>query len=292
MTSKIGPRTQTIGLVDADNADRMFLAPFVREQQMNPKVRAVHLAEFGEPSIWLWRRIVGCAFAFIAITLAWFLLKLPDGLISDRALPTQTQVAAALNEVRADGFGGSGLFNHAGLSVFRLVAGSGVGLVVGGVLGGLSTVSPIARTVTDPISSFLRMVPALAFAPLVLIWFGTGELAIITIAALAVMWPMLDVTANAIVRQQRGLPNDLALEMTLGLRSALLLGWGSVIAVETLVASSGLGALIWQAQARSDVIVVGMYLVGLIGFLADTTLRAAHYLIGRFGTAAANPEMI
>lgn len=286
MTSEISPRAPEVGRVNAEAAEHAILAPLLGQSQLNPKVRALHLAEFSEPSIWLWRRIVGCAFAFIAVTMAWFLVKLPDGLISDRALPTQTQVAAAFNEVRSEGFGNSGLFSHAGLSLFRLVAGMILGLSAGAVLGVLSSVSPTARTVTDPISSFLRMVPALAFAPLVLIWFGTGEFAIVTVAAMAVMWPMVDITANALVRQQRGLPNDITLELTLGLRSALLLGWGSVLAVETLIASSGLGAMIWQAQARSDVIAVGMYLVGLIGFMADTTLRIAHYLIGRFGSAS------
>lgn len=241
-----------------------------------------HRREYDEPTIWFWRRIVGAAFAFIVVTIVWFLIKLPDGLISDRSLPTQTQVASAFNEVRSQGFGGASLSSHAGQSLFRLIMGFGFGSLFGTILGVAIGKVPLLRTVVDPITSFLRMIPALALAPLMLIWFGIGETSMIVTVALVVGWSVMNATATSWSRRLRDEAEDLPLGYVETLRAALLIGWVSVVAVETVVATTGLGSMIWQAQARSDIIVVGIYVAGLIGFALDIGLRGAHYLLSRW----------
>ena len=94
-----------------------------------------HRAEYREPSIWVWRRIVGTAFAFIVVTLAWYLVKVPDGLIADETLPSQTQVASAFNELRTEGFAGARLVDHAAASLARLVIGTLIGATAGAIIG-------------------------------------------------------------------------------------------------------------------------------------------------------------
>ena len=42
---------------------------------------------------------------------------------------------------------------------------------------------------------------------------------------------------------------------------------------------SGLGAMIWFAQGRSDVILAGLIIAGIIGFVLDTLLRATEYCL-------------
>jgi sulfonate transport system permease protein len=240
---------------------------------------ARHRLEYSEPSIWLWRRIVGAAFAFIVVTLTWYLIKVPSGLISDDALPTQTQVATAFNEVRSEGFAGASLSRHAGSSLFRLAFGLGLGSVAGVTLGLLTGAAPLVRTVVDPVSSFFRMVPGMAVAPLLLVWFGPGNRTIVTAVAFTAMWLTMASASDARIRSLRGAPIDLTLEVVVGMRSALLLSWLTVLAVETVVSSTGLGPMIWFAQDRSDVIVVGLYIAGLMGFAIDTTLRVTQYLL-------------
>lgn len=239
-----------------------------------------HRLEYAEPSIWIWRRIVGAAFAFIVMTLTWYLVKVPSGLISDDALPTQTQVSAAFNEVRSEGFAGATLSRHAGISLFRLAFGLGIGSVAGVSLGLITGAAPLARTVIDPISSFFRMVPGLAAAPLFLLWTGAGEATIIAVVAFSVMWSAMGSASEARVRSLRGALLDLPMEVIAGMRSALLLAWATVLAIETVLASTGLGSMIWFAQGRSDVIVVGIYVAGLMGFMLDTALRATEYFLG------------
>ncbi|MGI9596188.1 MAG: ABC transporter permease [Acidimicrobiales bacterium] len=244
---------------------------------------ARHRLEYEEPSIWIWRRIVGAAFAFIVVTLTWYLIKVPSGLISDDALPTQTQVATAFNEVRSEGFAGATLSRHAGTSLFRLAVGLGIGSVIGVSLGLVTGAAPLARTVIDPISSFFRMVPGLAAAPLFLIWAGAGEAAMIGIVAFSVMWSVMGSASEARVRSLRGAVLDLPLEVIAGMRSALLLAWATVLAIETVLASTGLGSMIWFAQGRSDVIMVGVYVAGRMGFVLDTSLRATEYFLSNAG---------
>ncbi len=245
----------------------------------NEELLARYAAEHGEPSIWIWRRVVGGAFAFIAFTLMWYLLKMPSGLISDEALPTQTQVATAFKEVRADGFAGSSLVRHIGISLFRLTLGLGFGSMAGVALGLVTGAAPMARTIIDPIASFFRMVPGLALGPLLLIWFGAGERATIGVVALTVMWATMGSASDARARSLRGMFTDLPLEVIAGMRAALLVAWATVLAIETVVASSGLGAMIWFAQGRSDVIVLGIYVAGLLGFALDTALRGTEYFL-------------
>lgn len=245
----------------------------------DPVALARHRAEYAEPTVWLWRRIVGAAFAFIVVAGAWYLVKIPDGLFSDDALPSQTAVAAALNEVRSDGFAGSTLAGHAGISLFRLTFGLGLGAMVGVALGLGIGGAPLLRTVVDPISSFFRMVPGLAVAPIALIWFGAGEVTIVLVVAQSVMWTSLSAVTDARSRSLRLGTSDLPHQFIAGMRSALLTAWITVLAMETVLADSGLGAMIWWAQARSDVILVGVYVAGVIGFALDTLLRGAEYLV-------------
>ncbi len=240
---------------------------------------ARHRLEYSEPSIWLWRRIVGAAFAFIVMTLTWYLIKVPSGLISDEALPTQTQVATAFNEVRSEGFAGASLSRHAGASLFRLAFGLGLGSVAGVSLGLLTGAAPLARTVIDPVLSFFRMVPGMAVAPLLLVWFGPGDRTIVAAVALTVMWVTMGSASDARIRSLRGASIDLTLEVVAGMRAALLLAWLTVLAVETVVSSTGLGSMIWFAQDRSDVIIVGIYMAGLMGFGIDTSLRVTQYML-------------
>ena len=240
---------------------------------------ARHRAEFAEPSIWIWRRIVGAAFAFIVVTVTWYLVKVPAGLVGDDALPTQTQVATAFNEVRAEGFGGATLSRHAGLSLLRLALGLGIGSLLGVGLGLVIGVAPLVRTVVDPVSSFFRMVPGLAVAPLALIWLGAGEGVMVFVVAFSVLWLAMGTVSDARMRAMRGEPVSLPAEVIGGMRSVLLTAWVTLLAIETVVASHGLGSMIWLAQGRSDVILVGVYVAGLLGFVLDTALRAAQYAV-------------
>ncbi len=238
-----------------------------------------HKLEYQEPSIWLWRRIVGASFAFIVVTATWYLIKLPSGLIGDDALPTLTQTATAFNELRSTGFAGHSMFEHLGASMLRLAVGLGLGSVLGIVFGLVAGAAPLARTIVDPVASFFRMVPGVAAAPLAVVWFGVGEGATMAVVTFSVMWAVTGTVGEIRTRMLRGSKLELTAEVIGSLRSSLLLAWVTVLAVETIVSSSGLGPMIWAAQDRTDMVVVGVALAGLVGFAVDTLVRTFHYTL-------------
>ncbi|MEM7274121.1 MAG: hypothetical protein AAF547_13640 [Actinomycetota bacterium] len=246
----------------------------------DPLAVAVHRVEYPEPLIWLWRRTVGASFAFILVTFTWYLLKLPSGLISDDVVPSMTQVSAAFHEARIDGVAGVTLGRHVMASVSRLVAGLGFGLAVGVTVGAVAGATPLVRTIVDPVVAGLRMIPGLALGPLLVAWFGPGEMAMVAMVGLTVTWLAAVLAADARTAALRaGHPGRVAIgdRLLLGARSILLIAWTAVLAAETILASSGLGAMVWFAQGRTDLVVAGMLVAGLIGFVADTGLRVVHY---------------
>ncbi len=253
------------------------------DSDFDPIVR--HRIEYREPSIWLWRRIVGTAFAFIVVTLAWYLIKVPEGLISDDTLPTQTQVASAFNELRAEGIAGARLVDHVAASLARLVIAGLIGVMLGAPIGLAIGSAPLGRTVTDPIMSLLGMVPAVMIAPLAIVWFGPGEAGIIGAVAAAMLWAAAEVTATIRIRGLRGAKPDMAHELSAGLRRVLGVGWAGVLAVETLLAPIGLGPMVWSTQQRVDAIVAGIYVIGLVGLTVDAIPRVVEYLVVNGGPA-------
>jgi ABC-type nitrate/sulfonate/bicarbonate transport system permease component len=64
--------------------------------------------------------------------------------------------------------------------------------------------------------------------------------------------------------------------MFVGFRIGIGIAWMALVAGELVAATSGLGYLISQGRLlfRSDYIVVGMVMIGLIGLLLDSMVRA------------------
>ena len=70
------------------------------------------------------------------------------------------------------------------------------------------------------------------------------------------------------------LPGALPAIMT-GLRVGLMVAWMCVVAAELIAASSGIGYLIMDARqlSQSDVVIVGMITIGVIGKLMDSLIK-------------------
>lgn len=247
---------------------------------------ARHVVEHRQPLLWIWRRAVGMSFAYILISVTWFLIKLPDALVADATIPSQVQVAAGFHELRIDGLAGATLGAHAGSSLFRFATGLGVGAALGITLGIITGSAPLVRTIVDPVTSFFRLVPGLAVGPLLLVWFGLGEAGLISVVAFSVMWStMASASDGRTATIRRGAASNtgsdrVTVDAVFGaVRAAVLTAWTTMLAIETVAASTGLGAMIWFAQGRSDLVVAGILVVGLIGFAIDSALRLTHYVI-------------
>jgi sulfonate transport system permease protein len=65
--------------------------------------------------------------------------------------------------------------------------------------------------------------------------------------------------------------------VVIGLRIALGQGWRALVGAELVASSAGLGYMIEDAQnlARTDVVIVGVLVIGMLGLASDWAFRRA-----------------
>lgn len=153
----------------------------------------------------------------------------------------------------------------------------------------------------NPIMEILRPIPPLAWIPLSILWFGIGDAQNQFIIFLGIFFPILVNTVVGVkniepnlVRAARslGAPEYKVLtrvvfkgalpQIITGIRIGLGVGWMALVAAELVGANSGLGFVINDARSmlRTDIIVVGMLTIGLVGLLIDSAIRVlSRYLL-------------
>ncbi len=215
-------------------------------------------------------------------------------------LPSPEAVVARVVEIANAGFRGSTLWEHLGYSLFRVVVGFFFGALVGIPLGYAMGLSNWFRGWFDPIVEFMRPVPPLALIPLVIIWAGIGETGKIILLFLAALWIMaiaarsgvsgvkiskvhaaysLGASKSQIMRYVI-VPNSLP-EIFTGARVAMGVCWGTVVAAELVAAEQGAGMMIMVASKfqNTDIVIMGIILIGIIGFGIDMLMRWAERIL-------------
>lgn len=209
-------------------------------------------------------------------------------------LPSPEGVWRQLAEIATEGYQNVTLAEHLGYSLFRVVVGFLLGAALGIPLGYAMGLSDWFRGWFDPIVEFMRPVPPLALIPLVIIWAGIGEEGKIVLLFLAALWIMaiaarsgvsgvkiskvhaaysLGASKSQILRRVI-IPNSLP-EIFTGARVAMGVCWGTVVAAELVAAEKGIGKMIVAASKfqETDIVVMGIILIGIIGFAIDVGIR-------------------
>jgi ABC-type nitrate/sulfonate/bicarbonate transport system permease component len=208
----------------------------------------------------------------------------------DVMMPPPTAVFSAARELLERGV----LFTHVGDSLRRVLVAVGVAAALGVPLGLAMGWSAGFRASVDPLLEFIRPIPPLAWIPLSILWFGIGDTQNQYIIFLAAFFPIvLNAMAGArdvdtyLVRAGLSLGarrRDLFLTVVLpaslpniftGLRVGLGIGWMALVAGELVAAPTGLGYMINNARTlfRSDYILLGMVLIGILGLILDYAMR-------------------
>ena len=215
-------------------------------------------------------------------------------------LPPPEQVWSRTLLVLSEGFRSFTLFEHLGYSLFRVVVGFLLGALVGIPLGYAMGLSNWFRGWFDPIVEFMRPVPPLALIPLVIIWFGIGETGKIILLFLAALWIMAIAARSGVsgvniskvhaayslgaskwqIMRYVIIPNSLP-EIFTGARVAMGVCWGTVVAAELVAAEQGAGMMIMVASRfqNTDIVILGILLIGVIGFGIDMLMRGAERLL-------------
>lgn len=207
-------------------------------------------------------------------------------------LPAPSQVLRTMSRLVASG----DLFIHIGSSLRRVFIGYLVAAVMAIPLGIVMGWWKRVESVVDPLVSFLRPIPPLAWIPISILWFGIGDVQNEFIIWLCAFFPILLNTIAGVkgidpihIRAalclgatrralfQRIILNGALPTVVVGLRVGLGIGWMGLVAAELVAAPSGLGYLISDARTllATDVVIVGMATIGILGLLIDFAMRRA-----------------
>lgn len=223
------------------------------------------------------------------------------GMVDPKYLPTPAQVWTAAQRLWASG----DLVKDTVASVGRVAIGFLLSVVVAMPLGILMGSFASIRALLEPLSAFLRYMPAPAFIPLLILYLGIGEepkIALIFIGTL--FFNMLMVMDGV-----KFVPKELIeTTYTLGGRRIQILlqvicpyllptiidacrinmaaAWQLVIVSELIAATEGLGRRITVAARflKTDEIFVGLLVIGLIGLAIDQSFRLLLRLTCRWRT--------
>ena len=275
MSDKNSPSSLMIWLGLADNS-------FTRQKTV----------KFGDSSAVNSGRAYGIMTVAVLLFLWWVSTSL--GWVKPIFWPSFEAIFSRLNSLFADGFRNIPLWDHVGISVYRVLSGVFYGAVVGVPLGLAMGLSSIARGIFDPVVEFVRPIPPLALIPLIILWFGIDEFAKIFLLFLASLFIMTIAARSGVssvkiskvhaayslgaskwqVLRTVILPNALP-EIFTGLRTAMGVCWGTVVAAELVAADRGVGSMIMIAKnfLQTDTVVIGIIIIGLVGFAIEILMR-------------------
>lgn len=228
-------------------------------------------------------RQTAAAISILILLLLWQLvtmLKIYPAFI----IPPPLAVLEKFREVIQDG----SLWMHTQVTLSAVLVGLGCGLTAALVLGYLIAKNPLLENLLSPLIVGFQSAPVVAYAPLLVIWFGSGPTSKIVTSALIVFFPMLINTIVGI----RNVPSSLhdlmrsmqatrwqtftrleipaAMPVLIsGLKiSATLAVIGAVVG-EFVSASAGLGVLVTLARSQYDtpLVIVAVLTMTLIARL-------------------------
>jgi sulfonate transport system permease protein len=229
---------------------------------------------------------------------------------SSRALGIDPRIVPPLEVVARTAFdqvAHQDLLGNLAASLLRDLAGFTLGSMVGVVTGTVLGLSRAADRILMPTFNGLRQIAILAWIPLISIWFGVGEAAKIAFIMVAALIPVVLNTHQGmrsastqlvevarILRFNRWhqvtklyVPSALP-SIATGLHLALIYAWVASIGSEYfMTVGPGIGGLIIAGRERfqMDLVILGILILGLVGFLINRGASAFEARLLRWRTA-------
>ena len=230
--------------------------------------------------------LISCC-SVIVFLAVWYICTDVLKLTTDVTLPGPIDIVETffykLNHTAPDG---ATLMEHMWASLQVALAGYGLSIVIGIPIGILMAWYKPVDLLVRPVFDFVKAVPGLAWAPLMIILLGIGFMSKAVTIFISGMIPCV-LNAYAGIKQTKdvhvwvartfgasrkqilfevAIPTSLPYIMT-GVRVALGSCWMSIVAAELIASTKGLGYMIQQCRGiyRPDVIIVGMLTIGFLG---------------------------
>jgi len=242
----------------------------------------------------IWTKLRGLVLAIlfpIAMLIIWHLLTYGR---KYSLIPSPTDVALSLYDLAFGGINddaySQSLMTHLLASVSRVYGGFAIAAIAAVPLGLMIGRIPLIRSLLDPTLQIMRPVPVTAWLPLSMIMFGLGPRSAFFLVCLGAFYPILVNTIFGVrsvdprlfeAASMLGcqgpaqffrvvLPASLPAIFT-GLRLGLGFAWVVIVVGEMTGVQTGLGAIIMEARqlSRTEIIISGMIIIGVAGFLSD-----------------------
>jgi len=197
------------------------------------------------------------------------------------------------------------LFRHMAVSFYRVIIGFAITVCLAFPMGLLVGLNKTSRSIWEAPLNFVRHVPPLATTPILILWFGIGEASKLTVIVLAAFFPIFLNTVSGVANCDPKLieagkvlgyrPFDRLVRIILpaafpsilvGLRLGIGYSWRALVGAELLAAAAGLGYMIIEAEqiSRPDIVLVGIFTIGLLGLLIDVLFeRMSNRLMPWYG---------
>jgi len=229
----------------------------------------------------------------LVIPLAAWLLVSSLGAVNPVFLPGPLAVARRVGAWFDDG----DLLSDIRISFFRVLAGWALSALIAMPLGLLIGTFRRFQALLEPLTDFIRYMPAVAFIPLVMLWVGIDESAKVAIIFIGTFFQMVLMVAEDVRRvpiaqieaaQTMGATRGEVIEKVIipsakpalldTLRITMGWAWTYLVVAELVAANSGLGYAIVKAQRflQTDKIFAGIILIGVIGLGLDQLFRWGH----------------
>ena len=239
--------------------------------------------------------LLGVAFP-IAMVLLWHQLVVTSG---TKLVPTPYQVGVMMWDfsfggIHNDAFSGT-ILTHLLASMQRVYGGFALAIAIGIPLGLMIGKVKIMRQMLDPTLSLLRPIPVTAWLPLSMIFFGLGPPSAIFLVFLGAFYPILLNTifgvrsvdprlfeaASMLGCDGSRMFRQVVLPAAMpgifnGLRLAHGFAWILIVVGEMTGVPTGLGSVIMDGRtlSRTDLVITGMIIIGIAGFLTDRIIVA------------------
>jgi taurine transport system permease protein len=233
---------------------------------------------------------VGSLFRFFgSFVLALFIWLILSNVVSEAFVPAPKSVAAAFADMMTKGILPTYVVDSVRHVALASIAGIAIGVPLGLVIGMNRWVARFFK----PLLSFFQALSGIAWLPMLMIWFGFTERAIVASVLYTVLFPVIFNTVVGVSTVPRvfinatrtmggnawrvardvivpgALPN-----IVVGVRLGIAYGWRAMIGAEMLVGANGLGFLIFDARtsAQTPRIVLGMLVIGSLWMILDQML--------------------
>jgi NitT/TauT family transport system permease protein/sulfonate transport system permease protein len=215
-------------------------------------------------------------------------------------LPRPVDVLIQLWSLNTEPLASKTLFEHLWASIYRVLIGWAIGVIVAVPLGIFMGLNPYVKAVVKPVFDILKPMPPISWISLSILWFGMGEESKVFIIAIGSFVPCILNSYNGIRlidpalydaarmlganRRQEILEVGFfasAPAIFAGLQISLSIAWSCVLAAELVGSRSGMGFIIilGMNQSAPALIIAGMVVIAITAWLISLVMERLENII-------------